>query len=497
MNFSEPEYTKALLNGSSDDGDTEVRAELNGEGDEQFRSPADDEGMLFASSSSGARGGRMQRDNSSASTSIQYRTVSDDELETRSNSRLRGAQTNPLKRSSRDHGDGFKFGKLLVRGNNRIRKFSGQLALDAPMLLGRVNKSRLVTLPDDEMERVVGVYHTADAEEGQRGFSLSPEHQRHAVPVSNAPSEGTLKRSTCICCAEKFDLEKIYSLFKHRAKAKIVIRFIEAIYVSGLRNDCAGGSSGNATYIFMNYGVAVIWGSTEEFEAAILKMTEHCMLDPHEIEKDVFSYKYNSAAKSYIQNDVISIGRADDTSEKIKMAISHALAQSTKMSVLEERVRKIIIETLPIPKQLAASGHVTVSRQEVNKLCGKVFLQKTAVNLLDSVLDTPEYFWNQTDSLQLLYEKVGEYVEVSVCAIGLLSTFPFPCEARGRHQPLYRDMRLTVNAFHFRWHPCIVHRPCVAPARGKDRGHQLSLSAAPRHARAGSRLSEHEPLLQT
>ena len=42
----------------------------------------------------------------------------------------------------------------------------------------------------------------------------------------------------------------------------------------------------------------------------------------------------------------------------------------------------------------------------------KVFLQKTAVNLLDSVLDTPEYFWSQPDSLQLLYEKVGEYVEL-------------------------------------------------------------------------------------
>ena len=75
-------------------------------------------------------------------------------------------------------------------------------------------------------------------------------------------------------------------------------------------------------------------------------------------------------------------------------------------------MRKIIIQILPIPRQLATSGHVTVSRMEVNMLCGKVFLQKTAVNLLDSVLDTPEYFWSQPDSLQLLYEKVGEYVEL-------------------------------------------------------------------------------------
>lgn len=42
---------------------------------------------------------------------------------------------------------------------------------------------------------------------------------------------------------------------------------------------------------------------------------------------------------------------------------------------------------------------------------GKVFLQKSTVNLLSSVLDTPEFFWEQDvpDSCQMLYEKVCKF----------------------------------------------------------------------------------------
>jgi uncharacterized Rmd1/YagE family protein len=33
---------------------------------------------------------------------------------------------------------------------------------------------------------------------------------------------------------------------------------------------------------------------------------------------------------------------------------------------------------------------------------GRVFIQKSEVNLLSSVLDTPEFFWRAPDALQAL-----------------------------------------------------------------------------------------------
>jgi uncharacterized Rmd1/YagE family protein len=45
-------------------------------------------------------------------------------------------------------------------------------------------------------------------------------------------------------------------------------------------------------------------------------------------------------------------------------------------------------------------------------LIGRVFLQRAAVNLLSTVLDTPEYFWSAPDSMQSLYKRVCEYMEL-------------------------------------------------------------------------------------
>ncbi len=42
----------------------------------------------------------------------------------------------------------------------------------------------------------------------------------------------------------------------------------------------------------------------------------------------------------------------------------------------------------------------------------QVFIQKSAVNLLSTVLDTPEFFWSAPDSMQALYKRVCEYMEL-------------------------------------------------------------------------------------
>jgi uncharacterized Rmd1/YagE family protein len=57
-------------------------------------------------------------------------------------------------------------------------------------------------------------------------------------------------------------------------------------------------------------------------------------------------------------------------------------------------------------------GKVKISRKEIAQLLGKVFIQRSAVNLLSTVLDTPEFFWSAPDSMQALYKKVCEYMEL-------------------------------------------------------------------------------------
>ncbi len=65
-------------------------------------------------------------------------------------------------------------------------------------------------------------------------------------------------------------------------------------------------------------------------------------------------------------------------------------------------------ETKHLPESLAATGKVALPPSTIARLIGKVFIEKSAVNLLSSVLDTPEYFWRAPDSLQALYERICE-----------------------------------------------------------------------------------------
>ena len=42
-----------------------------------------------------------------------------------------------------------------------------------------------------------------------------------------------------------------------------------------------------------------------------------------------------------------------------------------------------------------------MNRKDIAQLIGKVFIQKSAVNLLSTVLDTPEFFWSAPDNMQV------------------------------------------------------------------------------------------------
>ena len=109
------------------------------------------------------------------------------------------------------------------------------------------------------------------------------------------------------------------------------------------------------------------------------------------------------------------------TKQKVKLAISHALAQCTKLSVYEERITDLVLATKHLPESLAADGTVKISRKQIARLIGTVFLQRASVNLLSTVLDTPEFFWSAPDHLQVA---VGVCVRVScVCVLTLVGAW--------------------------------------------------------------------------
>lgn len=166
---------------------------------------------------------------------------------------------------------------------------------------------------------------------------------------------------------------------------------------------------------FFEYGMTVMWGLTQKEETTVLKnVVEKCGVGPFDssdIEMDEFSFQCEPRAQPRMANDTIVLTTSMMHSSQVKLAISYALAQSTKLSFFEERIQQHSEETMEMPATLARTGRVNMNRKDISRLIGRVFVEKCAANLLYSALDRPEFFWDAPDSLQ-----VGP---VAACHLGL------------------------------------------------------------------------------
>lgn len=57
-----------------------------------------------------------------------------------------------------------------------------------------------------------------------------------------------------------------------------------------------------------------------------------------------------------MKNDIVTLSYAMAGDSMVKISIAHALAQSTKLCVYEERVSTLASETKHLPEELAATG---------------------------------------------------------------------------------------------------------------------------------------------
>lgn len=88
-----------------------------------------------------------------------------------------------------------------------------------------------------------------------------------------------------------------------------------------------------------DYGVVVIWGMTEIEEARFLKYISKFELEklsPDDVETEHFNFYYTREYQARIYNDFITL--RDKNNYMTKLAISHALAQSVKVSYIGQRI---------------------------------------------------------------------------------------------------------------------------------------------------------------
>jgi uncharacterized Rmd1/YagE family protein len=94
-----------------------------------------------------------------------------------------------------------------------------------------------------------------------------------------------------------------------------------------------------------------------------------------------------------------------------KLALSYAMAQSSKLFVFESKVLDSVERTRYLPKELALSGRIDCTKKALNQRIGELFVEQTEVNLFSTILDTPDFLWDDDKHLPA-YQFTRAYLEV-------------------------------------------------------------------------------------
>ncbi|KAI6159054.1 hypothetical protein EDD17DRAFT_1762762 [Pisolithus thermaeus] len=208
-----------------------------------------------------------------------------------------------------------------------------------------------------------------------------------------------------------------------------------------------------ADVFVFSYGTVVIWGMTETQERRFLSSIRRFEVErsaPEDIEMEELNYYFANYSRIY--NDVITLRKGSGYMYapliyllfdihtvgfiRTKLSLSHALSQSVKISLFEALVSSKIEDTKDIPEILSETGkigmpHKGISRgvpssfsppmhapvpdvrrpAEIMRKTGELFILRTNINSVGSVLDSPEVFWSYPD-LQPLYEAARSYLEI-------------------------------------------------------------------------------------
>jgi len=207
----------------------------------------------------------------------------------------------------------------------------------------------------------------------------------------------------------KFFSDKIDTLVLGRSfQFEELQHFCEQQYRCTRYRDVLGLALPEGEAWVFDYGTLVLWGVSEECKQLLLTELKERIEDPLEkAERERYRFMLD-ATEARIHHDVVSL---TDDSVLTRLAVSHALAQSMKLSMFEDLAQSVIEENAYIPKALADTGKMPVSRRVLAQKRGVLFGTKSDILLHFNLLDTPEFFWDYPE-LEAVYLMAARYFDI-------------------------------------------------------------------------------------
>lgn len=203
------------------------------------------------------------------------------------------------------------------------------------------------------------------------------------------------------CSATLYQIKPLFESFRSNYKT--------TLYRDVLHVELSSPTDGRGDLFFFPYGAAVFWNVSKEVMHKLLKeATPFADQLYEEVEIDEFTYLYDKNSPPKIVEDEIIL---PDQEVLTKLAISHCIAQSVKLGAFEVAVQKTFNSMQYIPNALAQFGKIPLSRREIRRKMGALFIERNSIAMHVNVLDTPELFWDYPE-LEPLYKMMANDLEL-------------------------------------------------------------------------------------
>lgn len=206
-------------------------------------------------------------------------------------------------------------------------------------------------------------------------------------------------RCTGYCIADSIDIN---ALVIHYRKAKKTYK----LYREVLHILFSNGEKQAHIFCFP-YGAVLFFGLTKDQEYAQLGHIKLHAVDTYPFQ-EVDHFSYAKANKlSIVEDKILLPGDSVET----KLAISHGIAQSLKLAIFERDIRDQVQATKMIPINIVRKGTTFLSRKQIMRQMGEIFFTRNKVNLHTDILDTPEYFWDHSET-EYVYNTIARYLDL-------------------------------------------------------------------------------------
>ncbi|EKX33490.1 hypothetical protein GUITHDRAFT_120340 [Guillardia theta CCMP2712] len=235
-------------------------------------------------------------------------------------------------------------------------------------------------------------------------------------PGMLANSKGSAsQRCVAYCTAEQFDWDGLLKVLQKSMVPSIY--FSEVIHVN--LQESKEASEGDV--FFFKDGSLVFWAIPYDQATKILDLIEPYQIGAYHREdildcySEVIDFTYGKQAGLLPSGELIlSVGQNNWAKAQIleKIAFSHGLQRSVKVSVIE-RISEDLIKSLKhIPDILMEKRALKLDKTAVMKIMGQLLSLRGLINLHLPLSETPEAYWEEP-WLEDLYSKISRELDLT------------------------------------------------------------------------------------